>query len=764
VGFALLAGSALALVGAFTDPGPAGAARAGSSAVVLEAPEPPGEPPAPNPDPANPPPVKLTFPTPREVELKPAPLDRDEVEVKLPGRVTDAVVGGGGRYWCLLLSDEKRIAVFDVNQAKIVKSIPLAGSNVCIAAGMNKLLVVYPQLEVIVRYDLGTFEKEVTAKLALRGTIKQICLGAASAGPMLVFHGSRWDLLNQSPITFLDIRSLTELNPGKDNGRLMMASIRDTVHFRASPDGRVYGAWTTSSSPTGLHGLVASESGLKTFHEHTSVGSVVPTADGHLVTQGGVYTQELKPVGDEKKNWTPGVRVPAQRGDWYLTVQPEKGDDPGIPDNLRQRATKVTVHRTADPRAIMSLGDLGIKLYSDEWTRIDLTQDKRVLFSPQGGLIAWIGPLSDRLHLRKFDPSGELDRTGVDYLLVTSTPPGAEPGKPYEYKLAVKSKKGDVKLKLSAGPDGMKVGADGTVTWTPPKDWIGGDAVILTVSDKSGQEVFHTFKLVPVALTGKDEPPIAVKPVPKPVPVPPGRAPMVPGLFRAPANPTVITPSKAADKAEVKLPGTVDATCLGGNGRYVLLRISKLKQIAVLDVCEGKIVKYLALPEETSLIAAGNEYVYAVAQAANTIQRWNLKTFEKEPPVANPLGGFPRVALMGHATDGPLFIAGTGKDVFGLLDGKTLKKLDLRGEWGNLGWDLHNTQIRISGDGRVVSHWSPGYTPTGLRALVFSDEGVQSHDEHESVGSVLPGPDGTLFTAGGLYHPDLKPIDDARGD
>jgi hypothetical protein len=694
------------------------------------------------------------------VEIKPAPLDRDTAEVKLPCTVTDAVVGGGGRYWCLLCSAQKQIAVFDVNQAKQVKSIPLASGDVCIAAGMNKLLVVYPQLEVIVRYDLGTFEKEVMAKVAIRGTVKQICLGAASAGPMLVFHGKKWDL-GEPPVTFLDIQSLKELNPGKDAGQLKMASSNSKLHFRASPDGRMYGAWETGAQPTGLYRMVASETGLKSYYQHDSYGSVVPSPDGHLITQAGIYTPEFKLI--RKEDWTDGVRVPAHQGDLYLTIQPEKTDGFASPDLNQLQATKVSVHRSGDAKPILPLGDIGIKLRSNQWVFDDFTQDKRVFFSPQGKLIAWVEAPNHHLSLRKFDLQAELDKSGMDYLVVTSTSPSAEPDKPYKYTLAVKSKKGDVKFKLNAGPEGMKVDADGTVSWTAPRDWKGGDSVSLSVSDKSGQEVFHSFKLTKANPPAKEDPPVAVKPpVPDPEPDPPVKAPAEPksGLIRLPANPAKITPTKAADKAEIKLPGTVDATCLGGNGRYVLLRIPKLKQIAVLDVCEGKIVKYLALTEEASLIAAGNEHVFAVAPVANTIQRWNLTTFEKEPVVTNPIGTAPSVVLMGHATDGPLFIAGAGQDGVGLVDGKTLKKLDIRSDWGQLGAGIHSTRMRISGDGRVLGLWSPHLTPSGLRSLVFTDEGVKSYDEHESVGSVLPGPDGTLFTSGGFYSPDLKPIDD----
>ncbi|AMV22811.1 hypothetical protein VT84_00265 [Gemmata sp. SH-PL17] len=739
---------------------------------------PPGFPAPGAPEPAAPT-GKLTFPVPVAVELKPAPLDKDAVELKLPGKVSDAVVGGGGRYWCLLLSDQKQVAVFDVNQAKVTKYIPLAGGSACLAAGMNKLLVVYPDTEVIVRYDLGTFEKEVTAKLPFRGTVKQTCLGAASAGPMLVFYGKGTDALAQAPVTFLDITTLKELDAGNNaGGRALTASFRDAMHYRASPDGRVYGAWATSHTPTGLNGLVVSETGVKAYNEHTSAGNVVPAADGHLLTDTGVYTPELKAIG--KKEWGAGTRIPAQQGDWYLSFAPAKSDDFGFPDPNQPRATKASVFRTTDDRPIVSLGDIGVALGSDAWAATDFTRDKRFLFTPAGGLIAWIAPTNDALHLRKFDLQSELDKSGVDYLFVSSRPPAAEPGKPYTYKVGVKSKQGGVTVKVDAGPEGLKVAADDTVTWAVPKDWAGSDTVILTVSDKSGQEVFHTFALTravaPHAVAVKEPDPEPKRPEPKrpaaPGAVPEPKRPAAPardpkpGFVRPAAAPAKITPTKAADKSEIKLPGSADMTCMGGNGRYVLFRVPKVKQVAVLDVCEGKVVKYLPLGEEGALIAAGNEHLFVLNPTANVVQRWNLKTFEKELTVANPLKGTPRQLLVGHATDGPVFVVGPNR----ALDGKTFKEIELGagangggGMGGMAGHPQYPPSARVSADGRVFAWWTMGLSPSGLSSMVVGDEGAKSYYEHTSVGAILPGPDGTLFTAGALYTPELKALGDAKG-
>src|SRR5207245_11964 len=39
----------------------------------------------------------------------------------MPGRISSVAVGGGGRYLMLAMPDEKKLAIFDVNAADVVK-------------------------------------------------------------------------------------------------------------------------------------------------------------------------------------------------------------------------------------------------------------------------------------------------------------------------------------------------------------------------------------------------------------------------------------------------------------------------------------------------------------------------------------------------------------------------------------------------------------------------------------------------------------------
>ena len=702
---------------------------------------PPFEPPVFNPPPFNPPVVppgpppkpKVVFPLAEPVGIKAAPLAEDMVELKLPGTVTDACVGGGGRYWCLLLGDNKQVAIFDVNAAKVTKYLPVAGDKMRIAASMNKLVVAYPDTGVVTRFDLTTFEKEVTARAPV-DKFDSIMMGAASAGPLY---------MGNLPV------DLTTFKPFDAPPRFMGG--RDSTHYRVSPNGHVIGSWSTAFSPSGLNVSTVGETTVKNLHEHTSAGFVIPAADGTTVTAIGVYGPTGKKLAGPAGSC---LRLPAQEGRFYLTIPGGGGAQINTGKGDIDKPT--VVYSTGDGRPMVNLRDVALPAGNEAWANTDFLADKKVLFTTEGKLIAVLDKTGNKLNLHKFDLESALDKAGIDYLFVAGRPPAATPGKVYKYTPTVKSKKGGLTFKLDAGPEGMKVAVDGTLTWDVPKDWNGGDSVILTIADKAGQEIFHTFTLSLAA--GAEGGGVVVAPKDRPNPVAP--ADPKAGIVRPAAKPTPLTATKAADKAQIKLPGTVDLTCFGGGGRYVLMRIPSAKQVAVLDICEGKVTKYLPIPEDGALIAAGNEHLFVLAPTDNIIQRWNLETFEKERTAANPLEGKAVHLLIGHATDGPLFVVGPNK----LLDANTFKEIalgeeaNLRGLRGMWAGDRQYPNVNVSADGRVYAWHNPGTSPSGLSTMVFGPTGMKTHYEHTTVGAILPGPDGTLFTAGGLFTPELKPI------
>jgi hypothetical protein len=118
-----------------------------------------------------------------------------------------------------------------------------------------------------------------------------------------------------------------------------------------------------------------------------------------------------------------------------------------------------------------------------------------VYFVPDAKVIAVLPASNDQVVLHKVDPEGALEKSGLDYLIVTSQPPvEVKAGATFAYPIKVKSKDPKVTYTLDAGPKGMTVSADGGVSWAVPIDAPAGNQdVILTVRSASGQEAFHTF-------------------------------------------------------------------------------------------------------------------------------------------------------------------------------------------------------------------------------------------------------------------------------
>src|SRR5262249_9428309 len=120
---------------------------------------------------------------------------------------------------------------------------------------------------------------------------------------------------------------------------------------------------------------------------------------------------------------------------------------------------------------------------------------KRVFFIPRAKLIVLFPEGNDRLELYPFDVESALEKSGLDYLLVSSRPPAlAKRGAEYTYQIAVKSNKGGVNYQLSSGPEGMEVSPEGLVKWRVPAGFKSTEVeVLITVRDASGEEVFHPF-------------------------------------------------------------------------------------------------------------------------------------------------------------------------------------------------------------------------------------------------------------------------------
>jgi hypothetical protein len=466
------------------DPGPSSEQVAGQPQPKLK------------PVPATPKPPVEPRPTEPTAGIRPAPLKSDREELALPGSVADVRVGGGGRYLIFSLPSRRQLAIFDANEARIVKYLPLAEDDARFAAGIDKLIVALPGANILQRYDLTTFEREATVQSPVAGTLQMVQMGSASRGPLYLFaggggpgRGSGLTLID--PYTFKPLPDVKTPGLGygvagsfvslSGNGRVLTE-----YHPNISPQGHVVHHFTGKEFKS--NGLAAGANGMD--------GRMTAGAEGRfLYTARGVFTSEGQPVG-KLGSYSDGTRycLPAAEGEiFHLRI-----DVPGFPHGDDNQAGKLYLHLLKEDRPLAALDGVDVPKRLNTWGRVPFSTDRYLHLIPSAKLLVALAPAHDRLVLHRVDVDALLAKADHDYLLVFSRPPEtAVRGQTYTYTPVVKAKKGGVKIKVDAGPDGMKAAADGTITWAVPANYEEKEVfIITTVSDATGQEIFHTFRLV----------------------------------------------------------------------------------------------------------------------------------------------------------------------------------------------------------------------------------------------------------------------------
>jgi WD40 repeat protein len=676
---ALLVGGVLVIV-AWSGSGPDPVAQAGNPAALPVLPAlPPDNGPQPrkqpDPGPRNDPPPWIEQPAPSKKEpeprqepppvwapvkpagIRPPALKDDKTTLRLPGSVRDVCVGGGGRYLILHLPQQRQLGIFDANEARVVKYLPGADDNIKFAAGMDKLLVAVPDKNLIQRWDLTTLEREVTAPLPAQGTVNALYMGAASSGPLLVGLGNGVPQGGNSAALFLDPRTLKAVTYKWSKEPLNNFTSRLA---RLSPDGTVV-AWHEGAGgePHALKcGVLSGGTANGAGVWPAAASLAVPGPDDRtLFTAAGLFNTELKQTSAALK----GSFLPATSGPYFLGLEKD-----GLSFYLAGNDRPV-----AKLAGVEGICEEGVSFGS---CRDTINHDRRIHFIPEARLVVGIPTSNDRLLLYRFDPEQALEKSDVDYLVVTSQPPRtAARGKPYSYTLRIKSKKGGVRCKLESGPDGLKATADGKVTWDVPRDFPEGEvAVLLTVADATGQEIIHTFKL---QVTDRAEAPPAEKEAPAPPdpaareqpPLPPKEPPVKepPRVEPPPPNPPPVrppAPPAAGERLSINAaPRTAPmVVALSPDGKALAVLTLAETEVKVYDTSTGKEKVVLRgvekhpycvafSPDGTLLAASGEDPVVRV---------WEVATGKEKAALRGQRG---TVFTLAFAPDGKS-IAAAGQD------------------------------------------------------------------------------------------------------
>jgi len=342
-----------------------------------------------------------------DLDIEPPVLAKAMETRELSAPIKDVVCAGGGRYLILHMPRIGKLAIFDVNEAKVVKELPAPEDNLLFAGGLDKLVIALPGAKTMQRWDLNTFTMERTVPLVLLGELTSLTMGSASQGPVVGTYREKnfpWVKFCQFTLDKLQQSQLTFEGP--------FHQPMQHVHVRAAADGHALAMWSSGQSPSGVTWVKWEDARAKVSYEHSTRGHVIPGSRGKVLFTGmGMFTGITFP---NQQNPYPGSDpqgryLPAVYGDYYMFLgrsnlpyfNPPVGRRPAA-NALAAPLNGLTIYKLGLALPILKRPDIDLPS-ADLADKDDFTFDKRVYLIPQAKLLITIPAGNDRLVLRRID-------------------------------------------------------------------------------------------------------------------------------------------------------------------------------------------------------------------------------------------------------------------------------------------------------------------------------------------------------------------------
>ncbi len=401
------------------------------------------------------------------------PGPRAKTSCKLPAPIQAVCVGGGGRFLILHLARLRKLAIFDVVETRVVHYLPLEADDFMVVAGLDRLLVLLPGSNTVERYSLTTFTREASAPWPFKGTVKAICMGGASRGPLLAAGVDGPPLRG---VAFLDCDTLKPLElttPHDLTGD-------GPVTVRAAMNGEVFTHWRHHNKRSTLR-LQGKE--LK-VHSQESFENPLPGPDGERLYGSELLTWEFRPAPGSSRERPLHPFLPAHQGPYYLAPQASFG------------SFHVHLHLAGEARPLARLENARTSTPGAGPDPSTLPLEVRFHLVPSAKILVVLPSDQETLELYPFDPDAALEESDIDLIVKNPPPLSAARGGVYSYPMNVQARYAPLTYKVETGPKGMTVTDDGVLTWKVPPDYGEEQAQVLVgVRDRAGQELFHTFTI-----------------------------------------------------------------------------------------------------------------------------------------------------------------------------------------------------------------------------------------------------------------------------
>lgn len=423
-------------------------------------------------------------PIPAPLAIKPSPVS-EATTYDLPGKVNGVAVGGAGRFLIFRLEGEKKLAVFDSSAAAVTHHLAIDEAGARFTAGMNCAVVYLPESGKLVRYNLLHGQEEARGPLD-EGKLTTFCMGSASDGPLLLVGKS-------NEVRLVNVRTLLGVElPFDRQGNALFEPGR----YWAGANGRSFGFVGES-----ILGSVRyyGETHIRSARKGPAPLYIQPGPDGGPLFLGGQGVVDFIPsfAGRAKADYilnfsrqvirpmrgaapTDALFVPAHHGPFYAHLQVgTRGDKPRAKLAPVGPALGLSVY-LLDTQAPVAQFDDSTFPKADELRAMEkagIGFEQVVHIIPDARLIVAVASSRDKLLLYPFDPEKAVAQASYNEprssLVVASRHPApAVRGQAWSHTMAICTKADAPRYRLRSGPKGLKVSADGKLTWEVPDDTL----------------------------------------------------------------------------------------------------------------------------------------------------------------------------------------------------------------------------------------------------------------------------------------------------
>ena len=639
--------------------------------------------------------------------------------IALPSSAKDVCVGGNGRYLVANLPALRKCVVVDLKQRKLLYYVPSDDSNILLAAGATKFVVLHGTAKKLIRYDLAEGREESSVELTDPATPRLLLLGSNSHGPLYVSYGE----VDRHTEEFRNLGDLTPLTlRPKKSGVIQPLGPNAVV----SADGGMFLIWDRHGRIEQSVSIVGNTADYMAvdFSKSVSGRKFLLNDNGTGFYTEGSY-RKLENLGNEmhKIDSHRTHRVPAVGAPLFATF-PIVSDENG---SVVKGSLSVFLQDGGEP--LLTLANVELPALRNEHPYDDLdplSPEQRCLLVPAADALVTLPAQGDRLIVQDFRIDEELAKGSTDVFYIASTPPkSVAAGATYRYQLAVKSKSGKVEARLEFGPPGMTLGPDAVLTWAPPADAQGDWPVVLAVADRSGKKTIQAFS---VSIEGGSKSDVVAL--------------------------TTAVASAPRQTTEVDFGARISQVAVGGGGRYMAAYLKTLKKIAVVDIKERKKVYELAIDDDIVHIAAGATKLIVWLGTKQVFDRYSLADGKPEKSVPYSDSKVSMLVL-GCASEGPLFVGSmehsdTKYRFLELNDFRDALILFTNDEFSR----RFRTTVNASADGRLFGGTGPN-SPSGVHLLSIVNGVGKYFYHHESSGLIMPAADGTrAYSSVGAYSSD----------